>query len=181
MFKKFVAKDNISGTTQVKSSVARNIRSTLVENYPPIAPYIDQIIPKKEPLILVKCHDHIELVALGHQVIFFRDKAGVFMPTLKLLHKYPMMLPHQQVDQGAIRFVLSGANIMCPGLTSPGANMQDCEKDKIVAIMAEGKEHAIAIGLMKMSSDDIKTVNKGVGVENLHYVNDGLWQMKNIK
>lgn len=27
----------------------------------------------------------------------------------------------QQVDKGAIRFVLSGANIMCPGLTHPNA------------------------------------------------------------
>ena len=28
-----------------------------------------------------------------------------------------------QVDKGAIKFILSGANIMCPGLTSKGARM----------------------------------------------------------
>lgn len=38
----------------------------------------------------------------------------------------------QQVDKGAIRFVLSGANIMCPGLTSPGAQMTEVQKDTIV-------------------------------------------------
>lgn len=38
----------------------------------------------------------------------------------------------EQVDKGAIRFVLSGANIMCPGLTSPGAKMNNAEKDTIV-------------------------------------------------
>ena len=32
----------------------------------------------------------------------------------------PMLLPWVQVDKGAIKFILSGANIMCPGLTSPG-------------------------------------------------------------
>jgi PUA domain protein len=42
------------------------------------------------------------------------------------------MLPHMQVDKGAIRFVLSGANIMCPGLTSPGAKMTKVDKDQIV-------------------------------------------------
>ena len=43
------------------------------------------------------------------------------------------MLPHQQVDRGAIKFVLSGANIMCPGLTSPGAKLdQDIGCDKTV-------------------------------------------------
>jgi predicted RNA-binding protein (TIGR00451 family) len=38
------------------------------------------------------------------------------------------------VDKGAIRFVLSGANIMCPGLTSPGARMTPCPKGAIVVI-----------------------------------------------
>ena len=31
------------------------------------------------------------------------------------------MLPIQIVDKGAIKFILSGAHIMCPGITSPGA------------------------------------------------------------
>ena len=35
----------------------------------------------------------------------------------------PNILPHVQCDRGAIRFVLSGANIMCPGLTSAGGRM----------------------------------------------------------
>lgn len=30
-----------------------------------------------------------------------------------------------QVDRGAIKFVLSGANIMCPGLTSPGGSLDE--------------------------------------------------------
>jgi len=38
----------------------------------------------------------------------------------------------QQVDKGAIRFVLSGANIMCPGLTSKGAKMMTVDKKTVV-------------------------------------------------
>ena len=49
--------------------------------------------------------------------------------TLKLLHQYPNLLVRQQVDKGAVKFILSGANIMCPGLTSPGANMVDAAVD----------------------------------------------------
>lgn len=30
-----------------------------------------------------------------------------------------------RVDKGALKFVMSGANIMCPGLTSPGATIHD--------------------------------------------------------
>ena len=45
-----------------------------------------------------------------------------------------------------------------------------------VAIYAEGKEHAMAVGLTKLSTADIRAVNKGIGVENIHYLNDGLWK-----
>jgi PUA domain protein len=45
-----------------------------------------------------------------------------------------------------------------------------------VAIYAEGKEHAMAVGLTKMSTKDMKEINKGVAVENIHYLNDGLWK-----
>lgn len=30
-----------------------------------------------------------------------------------------------QVDRGAIKYVLAGANIMCPGLTSPGGALDE--------------------------------------------------------
>ena len=43
------------------------------------------------------------------------------------------------MDRGAIRFVLSGANIMAPGLTSAGGKMDDVPEGTTVAIFAEGK------------------------------------------
>lgn len=48
----------------------------------------------------------------------------------------PFILPHQQVDKGAIKFVLSGANIMCPGLTSPGAKLYPAKVDTVVVSFA---------------------------------------------
>ena len=40
--------------SKVKSSVQRAIRSKVVETYPLLAPYIDEIIPKKSQLDLLK-------------------------------------------------------------------------------------------------------------------------------
>lgn len=37
----------------------------------------------------------------------------------------PNVMKKLQVDRGAIKFVLAGANIMCPGLTSPGGALDD--------------------------------------------------------
>lgn len=35
----------------------------------------------------------------------------------------PDMMPKVQIDTGAIKFILSGADIMCPGLTSAGGRI----------------------------------------------------------
>ncbi|CAD6219178.1 GSCOCG00004843001-RA-CDS [Cotesia congregata] len=184
MFKKFDEKDSVSGVQQLKSSVQKSIRSKLLELYPYLESHIDQIIPKKDSFRLVKCHDHIEIMVNGSgELLFFRQREGPWMPTLKLLHKckHPFFLPVEQVDKGAIKFVLSGANIMCPGLTSKGAKMTQVSKGTVVAVMAEGKQHALAVGVTTLSTEDIAKINKGVGVENCHYLNDGLWQMKPVK
>ncbi|KAL3637425.1 hypothetical protein CASFOL_018593 [Castilleja foliolosa] len=61
-----------------------------------------------------------------------------------------------QVDTGAIKYVLAGANIMCPGLTSPGGVLDDeVDAETPVAIMAEGKQHTLAIGFTKILAKDI--------------------------
>jgi PUA domain protein len=66
---------------------------------------------------------------------------------------------------------------MAPGLTSPGGKMDDVSKGAVVAIMAEGKEHAMGIGITTMSSQEIKRENKGVAIELLEYLNDGMWKL----
>ncbi|KRX87344.1 Malignant T-cell-amplified sequence 1 [Trichinella pseudospiralis] len=156
MFKKFNEKESVSGMQQLKSSVQKEIRKKLLELYPSIEPYMDQILPKKEPFRLLKCHDRVEiLIGPNGDLLFFKSRDGSFIPTLRLLHQYPFLLPWQQVDKGAIRFVLSGANVMCPGLTSKGAKLTpDIEKKSVVAIMAEGKQHAMAIEHCSSRADD---------------------------
>lgn len=114
-------------------------------------------------------------------MLFFNHFEGQWYPTMQLLHKYPKMLPQLQVDRGAIKFVLNGADIMCPGLTSKGARMEvELDEGRLVAIMAEGKEHAMSIGHLKMSTADIRSINKGIAVETLHYLNDPLWKHAQI-
>lgn len=112
---------------------------------------------------------------------FFADRDGPWFPTLRLLHQYPQIMKRVRADRGAIKFVLSGANVMCPGLTSPGATLHDeLAAGEPVAVYAEGVEEAMAVGVMALSTTDVRGVNKGVGVELAHYLNDGLWKAKSL-
>jgi len=182
MFKKFTKEESVASHSQVKTSVARGIRNSILEQYTQLADgRIDDIIPKKENFIVAKCQDHINVVIVNNEPVFFNQRDGPYYPSLRVLHKYPDLLPHVQVDRGAIKFVMSGANIMCPGLTSPGGKLpEEVPVDSIVAVMAEGKQLALALGLMKMSAKDIRDTNKGIGIDNIHYLNDGLWRLQSL-
>ncbi|CAM8979691.1 unnamed protein product [Rhodiola kirilowii] len=173
--------EEISSQNQVKASVQRKIRNSIAEEYPGLEPILDDLLPKKSPLIVVKCQNHLNLVVVNSVPLFFNIRDGPYMPTLRLLHQYPNVMKKFQVDRGAIKYVLSGANIMCPGLTSPGGHLDDeVGAESPVAIMAEGKIHALAIGFTKLSAKDIRAINKGIAIDNMHYLNDGLWKTERL-
>ncbi|KAL7418795.1 translation machinery-associated protein 20 [Cryptotrichosporon argae] len=253
MFKKFSVKEDVSGSTSLKSSVQRTIRQQLLEQFPllsapayrdeaeapppvPAVPeevgeeedddfkeeetgkkkkgkgggkgdkggkkgkkaakedkkedeeddegprtLMDDIWPKKESLGLTKCHDRINIYTLNSVPLFMNHYDGPFIPTLKLLHKYPVLLPHVQVDRGAIKFLLAGANMMAPGLLSAGGALPDgLEKDAVVAIHAEGKAHAAGIGKMAESAAAVRKSGKGVAVEVLCWVGDDFWKIDSL-
>lgn len=48
MFKKFDPAEDIIGTQQLKSSVQKGIRTKLIEQYPHLEEYMNEILPKKE-------------------------------------------------------------------------------------------------------------------------------------
>ncbi|KAK9801851.1 hypothetical protein WJX73_001270 [Symbiochloris irregularis] len=178
MFKKFTT-DEVSTQNQVKSSVQRGVRAKVCAAYPLLeeSGAIDDILPKKESITVAKLPEHVQVVVLNNTPIFFAQRDGPWFPTLRLLHQYPDVMAKLRVDKGAIKFVLSGANIMCPGLTSPGATIHnEVEAGSPVAIYGEGMQHAMAVGITNMSTSDMRSINKGMGVDNLHYLNDGLWK-----
>ena len=153
------------------------MKAKLVKQYPKLEEVIDELIPKKSQIELIKCEDKIQLYTVDGEVYFFQN-FDELIPSLKFIHKFPQAYPTVQVDRGAIKFVLSGANIMCPGLTSPGAKLPETpglEQDSIVVINAENKDTAMAVGKLLMSTEHIKSINKGHGVEMIHHLGDPLW------
>ena len=117
MFKKFSTEG--LQINQVKNSVQRSLSVQIVDTYPALENAIDKILPKKS-ISVAKAPDYITLIVIDDEILFFQQRDGPLFPTLKLLHKYPNLMPKMQVDKGAVKFILGGANIMCPGFTSSG-------------------------------------------------------------
>ncbi|KAI0003282.1 hypothetical protein BJV74DRAFT_522354 [Russula compacta] len=212
MFKKFQPTTDIAGQTPVKSSVQRGIRSALLSSWKVDAETLEEIWSKKESIVHVKwsvakhafhilfafrfssgfsdscglqnSRDHLSIYALHGEPLFFQHFDGPYFPTLRLLHKYPSILPHVRIDRGAIRFLLAGAHMMCPGLTSAGGWLPPADAalpaGTPIAFDAEGKEFAVGIGITKLGTEEMKAVNKGVGVESVTYVGDDLWAIQKL-
>ncbi|KAF6173813.1 hypothetical protein GIB67_003814 [Kingdonia uniflora] len=53
MFKKFTYEE-VSSQNQVKASVQRKIRQSIADEYPGLDPVLDDLLPKKSPLIVAK-------------------------------------------------------------------------------------------------------------------------------
>ncbi|EME49483.1 hypothetical protein DOTSEDRAFT_76779 [Dothistroma septosporum NZE10] len=187
MFKK----DFTAGAkSKVKSSAQRAIRAKVIETYPRIEPYIDDILPKKEQVDLVKLPDRVSLYSINGQPLFWQHMDDAIIPHLKVIHKYPWCFTRVRIDRGGIRFVLSGATLMTPGLTSPGGRLpgakeseewandgKEIEEGEVVVVDAEGKENACMVGVLKMGTAEMKEKKKGPAIENGHYVGDGLWKL----
>ncbi|KAJ4418925.1 hypothetical protein N0V82_005274 [Gnomoniopsis sp. IMI 355080] len=179
--------------SKLKSSVQRSLRGNLLETYPLLAPYIDEVLPKKGSLEQMKLPDRASLYVIDGEPVFFEVDKSVLLPHLKLVHRFPKAFPTIRIDRGAIRFVLSGATLMAPGLTSPGGRLpeprggdegvdddghwsRELEKEEPVVVMAEGKEHACAVGILVASTKEVKEKGKGPVIEEAHFLGDGLWK-----
>ena len=118
------------------------------------------------------------------------------LPHLSLIHRYPAAFPDRvRVDRGAVRFILSGAALMVPGMTSPGGRLpgewdkdddgpeedyrygsEDIPAGRMVVVEVEGKEHACMIGRLKMGTKEMKEQKKGVAIDNGHFLGDRVWK-----
>lgn len=155
----------------------RSLKAKLLAQYPKLEEVIDELVPKKAQIELIKCENKIQLYTINGEVLFFQN-FNELIPSLRFVHKFPEAFPTVQVDRGAIKFVMAGSNIMCPGLTSAGAALPEApgfEADTIVVVNAENKDSALAIGKLLMSTEEIKDINKGPGVEMIHHLGDPLW------
>lgn len=109
------------------------------------------MLPKKSSLEQVKLPDRVSLYVLDNRPLFWQEGAdGVLLPHLRLVHRFPQCFPTVRIDRGAIRFVLSGATLMAPGLTSKGGRLplpgsRGEKEKKPAAVGSEGGEEEVAV------------------------------------
>ena len=104
----------------------------------------------------------ITAIMIGNDILPFLNETTI-------LKKFPNVV----VDMGAIQFVCKGANIMRPGIKE----FSDFKKGDIVCVIEESQQKFLAVGIAKMSSDELKEAKKGEVIKNIHYISDNFWEI----
>lgn len=115
--------------------------------------------------------DGTKVLMFEGDILFFESNGEIY-PTLYALLNETVVIPKVTVDMGAIRFVINGADIMRPGVTSVEDGISN---GSIVAVVDERHGKPLAVGTSLMSSDELRAATKGKVIKSVHYINDHLW------
>ncbi|HLC81680.1 MAG TPA: DUF1947 domain-containing protein [Candidatus Nanoarchaeia archaeon] len=128
-------------------------------------------LSKKDQVVLVETE--IKLILVNRQPSFFYYHQQL-VPTLKYL-QHNIFLKKVTVDQGAIKFIIGGADVMRPGITEIESGIT---KDEIIVIMDQNNKKLLAVGIALFNSEQIKAASSGKVVKNIHYVGDKIWMFR---
>ncbi len=111
------------------------------------------------------------LVFINNRKLFF-NYSDILLPTLHLLLE-KLILKKVTVDMGAVKFVIKGADIMRPGIRTLDENIA---KDEFVVIVDETHGKPLAVGKLLFSGEEIKVMNSGKVIKNIHWIGDEMWK-----
>ena len=113
------------------------------------------------------------IISISGQPCFFYHE-DILVPSLKLLLK-ENFLKKVVVDMPAVPFVVKGADIMRPGIKE----MDNFNKDDLVCIIDENNKKPLSVCIASFSSEDIKSMEKGKVLRNIHFIGDDIWNSNN--
>lgn len=76
------------------------------------------------------------------------------------------------VDEGALKFIMNGADVMKPGIVYADERIKEGD---FVYVTVEGKESPIAVGVALCDGNSMMS-GKGKAVKNLHHLKDRIWK-----
>lgn len=132
----------------------------------------------------VKTFEEADAVDLGDtqrfQVILFQNEVvgivaeGAAFLTVKGLLRWKPQKRFVSVDEGAIRFICNGADIMGPGISEADGAIQPGE---MVWVRDMKHKKPLAIGKAMVGGAVMASKAPGKAVKNIHYVGDELWAL----
>lgn len=127
---------------------------------------------KKDDVEIVEDED-TKIICINSKPMFFYHEDKI-IPTLKFLLENQAM-KKVVVDMGAVKFVVSGADIMRPGIVEIDESI---EKGEPIAVVDVNNQKPLAVGIALYNSEDMRQLDSGKAVKSIHYIGDKIWDFK---
>jgi len=152
--------------------MSKKERKKLILNLESRLPKLAEVIKNSKKVERAKLKGGAEVILIdGLPVVVYLDDEPV--PTLALFLKYGKEnTPFVVVDKGAVPHILNGADVMRPGIVEISGKFN---KNDLVLVIEE-RGYPIAICKAMFSSEEIKEMERGKVLKNLHYIRDKLWK-----
>lgn len=108
---------------------------------------------------------------VDNQLLAFDVNGKPFL-TLKGLLKYPPEKRFIEVDEGAVKFVANGADVMGPGVVSVDQSILEGD---VVFVRDAKHKRPLAVGIALKGAAEIAKKEKGKVVKTMHWIGDKLW------
>jgi PUA-domain protein len=90
-----------------------------------------------------------------------------------LFNEIRSVLPKVVVDEGAIKHILNGADVMAPGIVSFPSGVK---QNDLVSIRTQNNK-IIGIGIVMESFEEKMAMKKGKVIKTIHYVGDPIFRI----
>ena len=122
----------------------------------------------------------IEVLETHGTEFFFVDEKpliarlnGLLFPTL-VFNKALSLLPQIVVDMGAVPYVCSGADIMAPGVCNITGAFRE---NDLLLVIDERHGKPLAVGITLFDSQNMRKMEHGKIVKNIHHISDKIWSL----
>ena len=156
------------GSMRISEALSRYINPS-----PTTSDSLLQITPQNysDSLIYLSKSDHEPLA-------FVKEGDSRVLPSLYFIWAGSSLLPSVFVGSAVSGFILSGADLMIPGVIRQ--TITPFNSGDLVQLVVPGCDLPFAIGIAEVSSSELQSLpedHKGKAVRLVHYFGDGLWRM----
>ncbi|HDR74179.1 MAG TPA: DUF1947 domain-containing protein [Methanoculleus sp.] len=127
-----------------------------------------------EKMEMAETDGDVTFILVDKQPLLMEIEGHIF-PTLRGAIARPFPARRVVVDSGAVRFMANGADVMRPGIISV---TDDVVAGGPVVIAEERYGTPLAIGIALYDAAEIRHLEKGKAVRNVHYVGDDIWNFE---
>lgn len=116
----------------------------------------------------------MDYILIGGRVAYLVEEEVPF-PTLRTLLERGLDIRWVEVDEGAVRFLANGADVMAPGITAADPGIAEGDW---VYVRDSKHKRPLVVGRAVLPGPEMRASGKGRAVKTLHYVGDKIWEFE---